>query len=115
EQWLTVQPESKIVTSYVGAGTPRFFFSYNPELPDPSFAKIVVLTENAEARNQLKWRLRQAAVDGLAPEARIRATQLVFGPYSPFPVAFRVMFPDAARVREIARSVEEIMRNNPSM
>ena len=97
EHWLSQQPESKIVTSYIGAGAPRFFFSYNPELPDPSFAKIVVLTPNAEARDHLKLRLRQAAADGLAPEARIRATQLVFGPYSPFPVAFRVMGPDPAK------------------
>jgi multidrug efflux pump subunit AcrB len=115
EHWLSEQPESKIVTSYIGAGAPRFFFSYNPELPDPSFAKIVVLTPNAEARDHLKLRLRQAAADGLAPEARIRATQLVFGPYSPFPVAFRVMGLDPAKVREIARSVEEIMRNDPAM
>lgn len=115
ENWLSEQPESKIVTSYIGAGAPRFFFSYNPELPDPSFAKIVVLTPNAEARDHLKLRLRQAAADGLAPEARIRATQLVFGPYSPFPVAFRVMGPDSAKLREIARSVEEIMRNDLNM
>ena len=115
EHWLSEQPESKIVTSYIGAGAPRFFFSYNPELPDPSFAKIVVLTPNAEARDRLKLRLRQAAADGLAPKARIRATQLVFGPYSPFPVAFRVMGPDPAKLREIARSVEEIMRNDPDM
>src|SRR6059036_1032765 len=87
EHWLSEQPESKIVTSYIGAGAPRFFFSYNPELPDPSFAKIVVLTPDAKARDHLKLRVRQAAADGLAPGARIRATQLVFGPYSPFPVA----------------------------
>lgn len=115
ELWLSEQPESEIVTSYIGAGAPRFFFSYNPELPDPSFAKIVVLTQNAEARDKLKLRLRQAATDGLASEARIRATQLVFGPYSPFPVAFRVMGPDAARLREIGSSVEEIMRHDPDM
>jgi multidrug efflux pump subunit AcrB len=115
EHWLAQQPESKIVTSYIGAGAPRFFFSYNPELPDPSFAKIVVLTPNAKARDHLKLRLRQAAADGLAPEARIRATQLVFGPYSPFPVAFRVMGPDPEELREIARHVEEIMRADSNM
>ncbi len=115
EKWLSAQPESQIVTSYIGAGAPRFFFSYNPELPDPSFAKIVVLTKDADARDRLKWRLRQAAVDGLAPEARIRATQLVFGPYSPFPVAFRVRGPDPEKLREIAHQVEEIMRNDPRM
>src|SRR5213082_1736731 len=115
EHWLSEQPESKIVTSYIGAGAPRFFFSYNPELPDPSFAKIVVLTPSAEARDDLKVRLRQAAADGLAPEARIRATQLVFGPYSPFPVAFRVTGPDPTKLREIAHDVEEIMRHDPNL
>src|SRR5438876_7305846 len=115
ERLLSQQPVKEIVISYIGAGAPRFFFSYNPELPDPSFAKIVVLTANAEARDHLKLRLRQAAADGLAPEARIRATQLVFGPYSPFPVAFRVMGPEAEKLREIARSVEEIIRNDPNM
>ena len=53
EQWLSQQPEAKIVTAYIGAGAPRFFFSYNPELPDPSFAKMVVLTPNAKARDHL--------------------------------------------------------------
>jgi len=115
EHWLSQQPEAKIVTAYIGAGAPRFFIPYNPELPDPSFAKIIVLTPNAKARDDLKLRLRQAAADGLAPEARIRATQLVFGPPSPFPIAFRVMGPDPVKLREIAHSAEEIMRNDPNM
>ena len=34
EVWLREQPEAKIVTSYIGQGSPRFFISYNPELPD---------------------------------------------------------------------------------
>src|SRR6266568_2160084 len=115
ENWLSQQPEAKIVTAYIGAGAPRFFFSYNPELPDPSFAKVVVLTPDAKAREKLKLRLRQAAADGLAPEARIRATQLVFGPYSPFPVAFRVTGADPVKLREIAHNVEEIMRSDPNL
>ena len=44
EDWLNEQPEAEIVTSYIGQGAPRFFFAMTPELPDPSFAKIVVLT-----------------------------------------------------------------------
>nr|BFE96772.1 hypothetical protein GCM10020185_73080 [Pseudomonas brassicacearum subsp. brassicacearum] len=86
-----------------------------PELPDPSFAKIVVLTENQEARETLKFRLREAAAQGLAPEARIRVTQLVFGPYSPFPVAYRVMGPDPSKLREIAGQVQDVMQASPLM
>src|SRR5207237_9148285 len=113
EAWLEQQPEAKIVTSYIGQGAPRFFFAMSPELPDPSFAKIVILTAKAEAREALKLRLRQKIAKGLAPEARLRATQLVFGPYSPFPVAFRVTGPDAQVLRGIADQAPAVLRANP--
>lgn len=115
EAWLSKQKEAKIVTSYIGQGSPRFFLAMAPELPDPSFAKIVVLTDNPQAREALKFRLREAAAGGLAPEARLRVTQLVFGPYSPYPVAYRVMGPDPSTLREIADRVEKVMQASPMM
>ena len=115
ETWLARQPEAKTVTAYVGQGAPRFYLAMSPELPDPSFAKIVVLTQSEEAREALKLRLRQAVADGLAPEARVRVTQLVFGPYSPFPVAFRVMGPDPDKLRDIAAQVRDVMQASPLM
>lgn len=115
EDWLRKQKEAKIVTSYIGQGSPRFFLAMAPELPDPSFAKIVVLTDNPEAREALKFRLREAVAGGLTPEARVRVTQLVFGPYSPYPVAYRVMGPDPATLREIADKVEKVMQASPMM
>lgn len=113
EAWLLQQPEAKIVTTYIGAGAPRFFFSYNPELPDPSFAKIIVLTPDDEARDRLKWRFRQRIADGLAPEAHVRVSQLVFGPYNLYPINFRIVGPDADKLREIASQVQTVMRANP--
>jgi multidrug efflux pump subunit AcrB len=114
EAWLRQQPEAKIVTTYIGRGAPRFFFSYNPELPDPSFAKLIVLTPDAEARERLKVRLRAQVAEGMVPEGRIRVAQLVFGPYSHFPVTFRMMGPDPAKLREIANDVQTVMRANPN-
>ena len=113
EDWLRQQPEAKIVTAYIGAGAPRFFFSYNPELPNPNFAKIVVLTASEKDRDRLKLRLRERVEQGLAPEARVRASQLVFGPYSPWPVAFRVMGPNLDKNRAIAAQVQAVMLANP--
>ncbi|EJU09922.1 acriflavin resistance protein [Sphingomonas sp. LH128] len=115
EAWLRKQPEAQIVTAYVGQGAPRFFLAMAPELPDPSFAKIVIRTPDEASREALKLRIRRAAADGLAPEARIRATQLVFGPYSPFPVAFRVNGPELGKVREIAAEVEQVMQASGDM
>jgi len=115
EAWLQKQDEAKIVTAYIGQGAPRFFLAMAPELPDPSFAKIVVLTSSQEARETLKLRFREAVAAGLAPEARVRATQIVFGPYSPYPVAYRVMGPDPTKLREIAGRVQAVMHASPLM
>lgn len=115
EAWLSKQHEAKIVTSYIGQGAPRFYFSMGPELPDPSFAKIVVRTDNQEEREALKHRLRQAISNGLATEAQLRVTQLVFGPYSPYPVAYRVSGPDPEKLRVIAAQVQQIMNASPMM
>src|SRR3982750_4213541 len=115
EAWLTKQPEARTVTAYVGQGAPRFYLAMSPELPDPSFAKIVVLTHSEAAREALKLRLRQVVADGLAPEARVRVTQLVFGPYSPFPVAFRVSGPEPDKLRGIAAQVRAVMQASPLM
>jgi multidrug efflux pump subunit AcrB len=113
EAWVRRQPEAKIVTAYVGQGAPRFFFSYNPELPDPAFAKLVILTPNAKDRDRLKLRLRQQIANGLAPEARVRVTQLFFGPFPRYLVNFRVMGPDPAVLRNIAAQVQAVVRANP--
>lgn len=115
EAWLAQQEESKIVTAYVGQGAPRFYLAMGPELPDPSFAKIVIRTDSQDARDALKMRLRQAIAGGLASEARVRVTQLVFGPYSPFPVAYRVTGPDVNTLRGIAADVQQVLAASPMM
>jgi multidrug efflux pump subunit AcrB len=115
EHWLQRQPEAKIVTSYVGRGAARFFFSMAPELPDPAFAKIVVLTPDAEAREALKHRLREAVSQGLAPEAYVRVNQLVFGPPSVFPVEFRILGPDPATLSAISEKALRIMGDVPDV
>jgi Cation/multidrug efflux pump len=115
EAWLAKQKEARIVTAYVGQGAPRFFLAMAPELPDPSFAKIVVLAGDDREREALKFKLREAIADGLAPEAQVRVTQIVFGPPSPFPVAYRVMGPDTDKLRDIAAEVDAVMRASPMM
>ncbi len=112
EAWLAEQQEARVVTSYIGQGAPRFFLAMSPELPDPSFAKIMVLTGDDKEREALKSRLRKAEADGLAPEARVRVTQIVFGPPSPIPVAYRVMGPDPVKLRGVMQSSVQMQTVN---
>ncbi|KTC61260.1 efflux RND transporter permease subunit [Pseudomonas savastanoi] len=115
ESWLAEQAEAGIVTAYIGQGAPRFYMAMGPELPDPSFAKIVVRTDSQEQREALKHRLRQAISEGLAAEAQVRVTQLVFGPYSPYPVAYRIAGRDPETLRSIAAQVQEVLNASPMM
>ncbi|MBX9815336.1 MAG: efflux RND transporter permease subunit [Sphingomonas sp.] len=115
ERELRARPEARFVDSYVGAGAPRFFLALNPELPDPSFAKIIVQTPDAEARHRLQAYVQQRAAAGAYPAARVRALGLLFGPPVPFPVSYRVSGADPLRLRALAEQVAEVMRANPDV
>ena len=115
EAALLEEPETELVDAYVGAGAPRFFLSLNPERPDPAFAKLIVQTADAAARDRLKQRMRARIAAGEFPDARVRATQLVFGPPVPFPVVFRVSGPSPERVRAIAEQVRRIASSQPDV
>jgi multidrug efflux pump len=97
-------------TAYVGRGSPRFWLGLNPQLPDEAFAEIVILSKDVEARERIKARLEKAVADGALSEARVRVDRFNFGPPVGFPVQFRVIGPDAKKVRDIAYQVRDVMR-----
>jgi multidrug efflux pump len=114
EEILAGDPDIEHFSAYTGAGSPRFYLALNPDLPDPSFAKFVILTKGPEARERLRGRLLDRfSTDTEFALPRMRVSRLDFGPPVGFPVQFRVVGPDQARVREIAYQVREVMRKNP--
>ncbi|MGY3484205.1 multidrug efflux pump [Bradyrhizobium sp. USDA 4011] len=102
-------------TAYVGQGSPRFWLGLNPQLPNEAFAEIVILAKNVEARERVKAKIEQAAADGALNQARVRVDRFNFGPPVGFPVQFRVIGPDANKVRDIAYQVRDIMRQNKNV
>lgn len=115
EQTMMALPEAKHVTSYIGEGAPRFFFSLNSELPNPAFAQVVIQTENPQQRDILKGKIRALVAEGRFPEARVRVTQFLFGPPVPYPVLFRVTGADLNEIRRIANDVRLVMAKNPHL
>ena len=80
KQLLKGDTDIATYTAYVGRGSPRFWLGLNPQLPDKSFAEIVVVSKNVEARERIKARLEQAVADGALSEARVRVDRFNFGP-----------------------------------
>ena len=99
-------------TAYVGRGSPRFWLGLNPQLPNESFAEIVIVSKDVEARERIKARIEKAVANGALSEARVRVDRFNFGPPVGFPVQFRVIGPDTKKVRDIAYKVRDIMRAN---
>src|SRR6202030_27822 len=91
-------------------GSPRFWLGLNPQLPNEAFDEIVVVSKDVEARERIKARLEGAVANGALSEARVRVDRFNFGPPVGFPVQFRVIGPDAKKVRDIAYQVREVMR-----
>ncbi|WP_050476537.1 efflux RND transporter permease subunit [Herbaspirillum rhizosphaerae] len=114
EEALRKEPEAKIVSSYIGQGAPRFFLSVNPELPNPAFGQLIVLTDNSKDRDALKAKVSKMIESGKFANARVRVSQFLFGPPVPFPVLFRVVGPDLNTARDIAFKVRDVMQANPN-
>ena len=106
-------PDIRFTTSYIGGGPPRFFLAFNPALPNDSIATLIVMTQDAKARERVRARLMALAANEVVPEARIRVSRLEMGPPVGFPVNFRVVGPDLNEVRGIADQVLAVMRTTP--
>lgn len=112
EAAIRALPGATHVVTYVGAGSPRFFVSQNPELPDPAFAKIVVVAADGQ-REPLLSAIRSLFARDPFPAARMRVTRLAMGPPVPFPVTFRIVGPDMAVLRGLSLQVRDIMQSEP--
>jgi multidrug efflux pump subunit AcrB len=114
ESHLAKDPDVEFFTAYTGAGTPIFYLSIQPELPNPGFAQVVVKTAGIEQRERVRARLMELfAKDEALPDVKARVTRLEFGPPVGFPVQFRVIGPDKAVVRDIAYRVRDAVRQSP--
>lgn len=110
------EPDVLYHSAYTGNGAARFFLALNPDLPNPSFAKLVIQTSGVDARERMRAKLlEQFASDPQFAGARLRVLRLDFGPPVGFPVQFRVLGPDRDKVEKIATRVRDIMRKDDSV
>ena len=115
EELLKGDKDIGTYTAYVGQGSPRFWLGLNPQLPNEAFAEIVIVSKDVEARERIMARIEKAVAEGALPEARVRVDRFNFGPPVGYPVQFRVIGPDANKVRDIAYQVREVVRTNKNV
>jgi len=111
----------KSVTTFVGGGGPRFWFSVSPQLQQLNYAQVIIELTDKEDTPPLVDRL-QVALSASVPGAYIDAQQLQTNPVD---VPIQILLSGQADVtsteeekdihtlRSLARQVESILRASP--
>jgi len=100
------------LTSFVGGGGPRFWFSVAPESRQLNYAQIVVQLKDKRDTGKLVAPL-QEALSAKVPGARIDVRQLETGRAIESPVETRISGLDMRELRRLAEEVKEIYRAVP--
>ena len=102
----------RTLTSFIGGGGPRFWFSLEPEQQQINYAQIIVEVTNKHFTNELIGPM-QDALSARVPGARIDVRQLETGKPVGIPVSIRVMGEDIAELRKISAQVSDALRAAP--
>jgi multidrug efflux pump subunit AcrB len=118
DQWSQLHPSAdhkpalRSITTFIGGGGPRFWFSVTPEVQQANYAQLVLEVNDKHITNQIIEPL-QSALSSEIPGARIDVRLLENGKPVGIPVAFRVQGEDIQTLREIAERAKTILRASP--
>jgi multidrug efflux pump subunit AcrB len=114
-------PALRYITTFVGGGGPRFWFSASPQLQQLNYAQVLIEVTDKEITPQFIREL-QPVLSASVPGARLDARQLLTNPID-YPIEIRVSSTadvnasqedeDIRQLRKIANQVEEILRSSP--
>ena len=101
------------VTSFIGGGGPRFWFSVAPELFQPNYAQLIINLRDKHDTAHLvdPW---QRALSAEIPGARLDVRQLETGKPIGIPVAVRLSGESIPELRRLADEVKGIFRTIPA-
>src|SRR5262245_34653858 len=105
-------PSLASITSFVGAGGPRFWFSVRPEPPAPNYAQLLLQFSHSEDTNPLVGPLQQA-LSARIPGARIDVRTVETGPPTIIPISMRIFGDDVRVLRQEAEKLQAILKESP--
>jgi multidrug efflux pump subunit AcrB len=105
-------PALASITSFIGAGGPRFWFSVRPEPPAPNYAQLLLQFSRSDDTNRFVGPL-QEALSSRVPGARLDVRTVETGPPTIIPVSMRILGDDARVLREQAEKLRAIVKTSP--
>jgi len=108
----SARPVLRSVTTFVGGGGPRFWFSVAPELRQLNYAQLIIQVEDKLDTSPMVVRLQQA-LSAEVPGARIDVRRLETTKPIGVPVAVRISGEDIPTLRALAEQVKNVFLSNP--
>jgi multidrug efflux pump subunit AcrB len=115
------EPVLRYITTFVGGGGPRFWFSASPQTQQLNYAQVLIEVTDKDITPQFIKEL-QPVLTASIPGARMDARQLLTNPID-YPIEIRVSSSadlnaaqeanDIRQLRAIAGKVEDILRASP--
>ncbi|MBS1852251.1 MAG: efflux RND transporter permease subunit [Acidobacteria bacterium] len=116
------KPLLRYMTTFVGGGGPRFWFSVSPQLQQLNYAQVILEVHDKEATPEFVKRL-QVVMAASIPGARVDVRQLQYAPVD-FPLDILIAHSadvsaaqsqeDIRTLRRLAGQLEEILRSLPT-
>ena len=112
EKALKAEKTIVAYASFVGQGGPRFFFSFEPALPRPNIAQIIVRTSAVGETPRIVKHLRDS-LPLAVPDAEIDVQRLTQGNPMWAPIEVRIAGPDVTTLKQLAAQVSDILEKTP--
>ncbi|MCK9226117.1 MAG: efflux RND transporter permease subunit, partial [Candidatus Muirbacterium halophilum] len=99
------------VASYIGTGSPRFYLTIEPKLPQSYYAQLIL---NMDSKKSSKDFINKIYEIGNMefPDSRLRVYRLPLGPYSENSVEFRLKGENKDVLKDFSNKVKKILFSN---
>jgi len=103
----------KSLTTFIGGGGPRFWFSVDPERQQLNYAQILVEVSDKHFTNQFVGPM-QTALSREVPGARVDVRQLETGKPVGIPVSIRISGPEMEVLHDLSGQLQAMFRAQPN-
>ena len=107
-------PALRSLTTFVGGGGPRFWFSITPELKQPNYAQILIEVTDNRLTAEIVAPVQEALSASL-PGAHVDVRRLESGPPIGLPVQVRLFGDSITALREQAERIKDVFNVDPDV
>ena len=108
ENYLARQDEVEATASFIGQGALRFILTYDPQIPDTSYAQILVTVKDYRTIESLMNRARKYAADTFI-DAEVVFEKFKRSPATGGQIEARFSGPDIVELRKLSEEARQIM------